>query len=236
MATGTPTKRARSRSTRTGPATRSTAVTSRRPRHWTAESAADWHEWSVVERLGWWAVLLAAFGVPTAFFKWGTNQFDLPKLTLLWSCSWVALAGVIASVRTGRLDLVRLRIRWAIAAFAGAQVVATLLSISPRLSLFGTYGRYMGLVPILLFLTLAFAVVCYCAATPDLVRHLLFAVAASTIVGCLFAVLEPLGLDLQFKSDSNYSGASVGLQGNSDFSAGVIAIGVPSLLYLRTEA
>jgi len=237
MATGTTTKKSRPSSSRSSNVSRSKRPGGGPKRNeWTVDSAGDWHEWSVVERLGWWAVVVAMFGVPTVFFKWGPNAFDVPKLSLLWACAWVALAGVIASVLTGRLSLVRLRIRWAIVAFIVAQVIATLLSLSPRLSLFGTYGRYMGLVPILLFLSLTFAIVCYCAATPRLLQHLFVAIAANAVVGSLVAIAEPFGFDLGFRSANNFSGTSVGLQGNSDFSAGVLAISVPALIYLRVSA
>lgn len=205
-------------------------------RQWTPDAAGDWHEWSIIERLGWWAIIGALVGVPTFFFKWGLNAFDVPKLALLWACSWLAMAGVVASVMTGRVELVRLRIRWAVVAFVATQVAATLLSISPLLSLFGSYGRYMGLVPMLLFLSLAFATVCYGSTSPGLIRHLLGATAIVTLASALVALLEPAGLDLGFKTGTNYTGTSVGLQGNSDFSAGVLAMGFPSLLYLRAFA
>lgn len=237
MASGTTTKKARSQAARASAANRAKRGPAAPKRNeWNDEAAADWHHWSVVERLGWWAVVGAMVGVPTVFFKWGPNAFDVPKLAVLWACAWVALAGVVASVLTGRLSLVRLRVRWAIVAFAAAQVIATLLSISFRMSLFGTYGRYMGLVPILLFLSIAYAIVCYCAATPRLVRHLFVAIGVTAVAGSLVAILEPLGLDLGFRSTSNFTGTSVGLQGNSDFSAGALAISAPALLYLRVSS
>lgn len=238
MATSTTTRKARPPGSRSPQSDRGRRPPSSRSGKglWTEKAAADWHEWSVVERLGWWAVVLATFGVTTVFFKWGPNAFDVPKLALLWSCVWVAIAGVIASLLTGRLTLVRLRVRWALVAFVAIQILATVFAISPRLSLFGNYGRYMGLIPLLLYVCLMLAACCYCAMTPGLVRHLLVAVGATSIIGSLVAVLEPLGFDLDFKTSTNYTGTSVGLQGNSDFSAGVIAIGFSSLLVLRVVA
>jgi len=98
--------------------------------------------------------LLAAAAVPLAFNPWGCNAFDLPKAALLLTLA--LLGGLAALVQmTRRPAGVTAPPRplpwllWPVSAFAVALILATVFSVNPYLSLWGSHQRQQGLLAVL---------------------------------------------------------------------------------------
>jgi hypothetical protein len=98
--------------------------------------------------------LAAAIAVPLALNPWGCNAFELPKAALLLALAFVA--GLVALVRFVRWSASRVEMPcalpwlvWPAMAFGLALLLATILSVNPRLSLWGSYQRQQGLLMLL---------------------------------------------------------------------------------------
>jgi O-antigen ligase len=110
----------------------------------------DWCSHAV--EVGW---LAAAVAVPLTFNPWGGSAFELPKAALLRAL--VLLMGLAALVRTiegwGTSDRPPRRwlaspLLWAAVALGLALTLATVLSVNPRISLWGSYERQQGLLTV----------------------------------------------------------------------------------------
>jgi disulfide bond formation protein DsbB len=98
--------------------------------------------------------LAAAIAVPLALNPWGRNAFELLKAALLLALALVA--GLVALVRFIRWSASRVEMPCALPwlvrlamAFGLALLLATILSVNPRLSLWGSYQRQQGLLTLL---------------------------------------------------------------------------------------
>ena len=106
-------------------------------------------------RLRWWilhryptyargCLLSALFLVPIAVHFGVQDQFQLPKLSVLWLLGVMALGLLIAWSAESRTRLPRPRLAYATVAFVSACVLATALSQAPLISLVGIEERYGG--------------------------------------------------------------------------------------------
>jgi O-antigen ligase/Tfp pilus assembly protein PilF len=91
--------------------------------------------------------LTAAIAVPLAFNPWGGNAFELPKTLLLRAI--VLLLGLVTLIRfieEGRGSTPRSArwLLWLAVALCLAQAAATIFSLNPRASLWGSYERQQG--------------------------------------------------------------------------------------------
>ena len=95
--------------------------------------------------------LAAAVAVPLTFNPWGYNAFELPKSLLLRVLALLmGLATLVRAVeerggsdRTRRGRSLPLLL-WPVLAFGLALALATVLSVNPRASLWGSYERRLG--------------------------------------------------------------------------------------------
>jgi O-antigen ligase len=117
------------------------------------------HEWSARALEALW--LTSAVAVPLAFNTWGHSGFELPKAVLLRAL--VLLMGLAALVRAieawGKTGHTPRRWRtipllWPALLFGLALILATILSVSPRASLWGSYERQQGLLTLAAYLAL----------------------------------------------------------------------------------
>jgi O-antigen ligase/Tfp pilus assembly protein PilF len=125
---------------------------------YTRESLAlpDWCAHAI--EISW---LAAAVAVPLTLNPWGCNAFELPKSLLLRAL--VLLMGLATLVRAieerGGSDRTRRRrplppLLWPTLAFGLALALATILSVNPRASLWGSYERQQGLLTLGAYLAL----------------------------------------------------------------------------------
>jgi len=197
------------------------------------ERRAPW-----VSRVGWCATVVAAGLVPVLFLRLGTNVFFLPKLTLLWLCTALGVAGVIIDRRAGpawpRIPAVAIPV----AAFVVVMTIATAVSSRPWVALMGRYGRHAGLVSLVTYVTFGAVVYLSCAGRPHRLIVLARAVVASGVVGSLYVLLQVIGLDFDWThtigAQLPYFG-HMGALGNSNFAGAHLAIAIPLLLLLRCE-
>ncbi|MGH9282685.1 MAG: O-antigen ligase family protein, partial [Acidimicrobiales bacterium] len=181
------------------------------------------------------ACLLAVlFVAPVAMNLGALNVFMLVKVTSIWVFGVIALGlwAVWSAERHEGLPPTR----WArvAAAFLAACVLATVTSTNPILSLVGIYQRYGGLLPLLLYASVAMVIVGLYWRHPDAVGQLAWAVTAGTAVLVGYVLIQAAGLDWMGWTDPetgqppSYPGGTIG---NSNFAGGYLAIALPLVLY-----
>ncbi len=100
--------------------------------------------------------LLAAVAVPLVFNPWGTNSFELPKAALLRALVLLMVVATLARAFEGERGEIPHSLLWPVLALGLAFVLATVLSVNPRVSLWGSYERQQGLITISAYLLLFF--------------------------------------------------------------------------------
>ena len=152
------------------------------------------------------AWLAAAIAVPLAFNPWGANPFELPKTLLLRALVLVLglAARASAAERGARPRLARLppSLVWPGLGFGLALALSTLLSVSPRASLWGSYARQQGLLASGAYLAL-FLFTAAGLRTRAQVERLMAALVwgSAPVVG--YGLLQAAGLDpLGWRSDA----------------------------------
>lgn len=97
-----------------------------------------------------YSLYILAAVVPLAFVYQTYDIFELTKLTLLRVLTLVmAGAWVWTIYRDRAVRIARTPLDWFIAVYLGIMTLATVLSPSPRIALFGDYGRFEGLLTLL---------------------------------------------------------------------------------------
>lgn len=188
---------------------------------------------------GGFAALVAVCAlVPIVFTRSSAEAFMVPKVTVLWLGTVLAVAGVVAwSVAARRSPLPRLRIALPLGVLVVLTTVATVFSTSPVTSFFGRYGRYDGLLGLLVPLLLGGAVVAYCWRAPQRLIWIAGALVLSGVVGLGHVTIQQFGWDWIEWLDE--TGAPIprpyGLLGNSNFSGAHLAIVIPLVLAFRTR-
>ena len=209
---------------------------------WAAIAVVDasGHLWDATDplrsarRIG---VLWVVVALPVAFDPGTAERFGLAKLTVLMvgALALAMLWIVDAITNTKRPDL-RTGLHWPILAMVVVGTLATILSVSPRLSLVGAYQSYDGLLALL-----SFAVVALVAAeswrASDLRRILTTFVLAAGGLVVLYGLIQTADLELGTHWDWIHfvnAGASFGPTstvwstfGNPNHLAGFIACLLP---------
>ncbi|CAG0937069.1 hypothetical protein TFLX_05975 [Thermoflexales bacterium] len=100
--------------------------------------------------------LTAAVAVPLIFNPWGANAFELPKVLLLRTLALLMALVALIQFMEGRGSAQRSArwLLWPALALGLAQAAATVLSVNPRLSLWGSYERQQGLLTLGAYLML----------------------------------------------------------------------------------
>ncbi len=184
----------------------------------------------VLAVVGWSAVLVAFGLVPLVFLSGGAYQESLPKLTLL-----ALLAIVIVATLVVRWVLVRPVVPWAhllvpIGALIVITIAAAFLGVSASRSFLGINGRYAGVVPLLAVVVVAWGIVAFTWDRPTRLWSLVFAGAASAVLGTVAILASRAGVSLP---GSPASPRPDGLLGNADFSGAHLALMLPLVLIAR---
>ncbi len=184
------------------------------------------------------ATLYVALLATTLIFVPGLNEgFELPKQIALRAIAAGALVyAIIAAARGGQTSL-RLIVTAPAALCALAVVVvwvcATVTSVSPLASFWGSYQRWTGLVTQVAFLLLFLMSAAVLGTTPRATR-LAEIVAIAGSLAAVYALIQRAGLDpLSWNRGVEWSGQSIssadrpfGTFGNPDFLAAFLAISI----------
>jgi len=182
-------------------------------------------------------VMWVVVALPVAFDPGTAERFGLAKLTVLMVGALVlAMLWVVDAITNTKLPDLRTGLHWPILAMVVVGTLATILSVSPRLSLVGAYQSYDGLLALV-----SFAVVTLIAAeswrASDLRRILTTFVLAAGGLVVLYGLIQTADLELGTHWDWIHfvnAGASFGPTstvwstfGNPNHLAGFIACLLP---------
>ena len=178
---------------------------------------------------GWVAVLL----VTPLFFQTATVRvFEPDKMMLVRTIALVMGAAWIVRVIDSRLrppagepGRMPRALLWPILLLVAAYVLATLVSVTPWASLFGSYQRGQGLYSFLA-LVVIFVLILNDLRRRDQVERLVTAVVLTSIPAALFAVMQGLGIQPGVWRGL-YGGRVFGTLGNPIFLAGYLLMVIP---------
>jgi hypothetical protein len=161
--------------------------------------------------------------VPLVYSTVVYEPFALPKMALLFISGGVLAGLVAAGTALGRLRVPHGGLLWAALGFVAWVAVSTAFSVDWKVSLFGLRNQYFGLIPYLLFLTLAVSgwTVSW---TPGRLRGLFAvnSVAGSAVAG--LAVAQFLGLRFPLDLSPYFGTHAYGTFGNPNFLAGHLVV------------
>jgi len=137
-----------------------------------------------------WTLQIGAFVLPLAFLPNIVDEFVLPKL-LVARLLVLLLAGLwlIRSTRAGTLIWRRTPMDLPLLVFAGSAAISTVFAVNRNVALFGTYGRYEGLLTLLTYLALFWLSVQALSGQRD-ARILVRSLLASAYVISVLAILQ----------------------------------------------
>lgn len=179
-------------------------------------------------------VIVAVFLAPVAVLRTAANPTHEIKAAALWVCGLAALAFWLSTSAERRSWLPRLHLFYPAAAFLVASMLATALSLSPLVSLVG-FDRYAGLLPRLLYMAIALAVVGVHWERPAGLRQIAWASGAGAVVLACSVVLQQAGIDRILWAGpvpGTVFDFPPGTMGFSNFAGGYLGIAVPFLVYL----
>lgn len=135
-------------------------------------------------------LILIVIIIPTFFWLPLYDTFDLAKLTLLYTLNLVILAlWLIKAIASKEVKLCRTPLDIPILAYLGINILVTLTSVSPTISLFGFYKRYEGLLPITNYLFLFYVVVNFMN-TPALIKRLIKAMILTATIIAIYGIFQ----------------------------------------------
>ena len=158
---------------------------------------------SVARRIAWWALLAMVFLTPVAMCNltflgfrqpFTYDQYDLIKVFLIRGLGLVALGAWAWDLLRRGGKLRRTPIDWLIVAFLGWAALTTATSIHWPSALFGTSGRYEGLLSFVNYAVIYFLVLQF-ADQPARVRALARSLFFSSLIVAGYGVLQFAGWD-----------------------------------------
>ena len=162
-----------------------------------------------IARIGEALWLIAAAAIPLVISPWTYNAFELPKTALLKALA--LLMGLVALIQAidGRKDEGQDRktpiarcLLWPAIAFGGVVALATLVSVNPRVSLWGSYERQQGLLTLGAYLGL-FLFIAANLRTHVQVKRLLGAIAWGSAPVVAYGLLQAAGIDpMDWRTDA----------------------------------
>ena len=179
------------------------------------------------------ALLAAVAAAPLVFWTGSGDIFGLPKLAII--SVLVAVAAVSAATSSkGAARRAPQSVVVPALLYVVVLAAATIASIAPTTSFFGTYERYGGLLSTLVWLAGAWLAVLVSAKRPAFLDRLRIAIVASSAVLALYVLAQWLGFDAIEWTDEigNVVRYHAGSMGNSNFAGGQLGIALPLALSL----
>jgi O-antigen ligase len=171
---------------------------------------------TLLGRLGGYLPAAIALALPTAFLPAAEDSFILPRASIV--VAGACLGAGIALLSPGGPGLGRLR--WPLAACAGAAVLAFVVSISRPLSFAGSYTRYESLPMRIAYLGLL-AMAVWLIRSKRHREWVVVALVFGTGVACLEALLQ-FAQQVPYRPDGNL--------GNANLLGALIAMSLPLAL------
>src|ERR1700686_3524490 len=168
---------------------------------------------TLLGRLGGYLPAAIALALPAAFFPAAERSFILPRASIV--VAGACLGAGIALLSPGGPGLGRLR--WPLAACAGAAVLAFVVSISRPLSFAGSYTRYESLPMRIAYLGLL-AMAVWLIRSKRHREWVVVALVFGTGVACLEALLQ-FAQQVPYRPDGNL--------GNANLLGALIAMSLP---------
>jgi tetratricopeptide (TPR) repeat protein len=184
------------------------------------------------------ALLAALVIVPLVMWTATADLFNLVKITTLWVLGIVAVA-LCAMWLAERRTWPRPQVAVAMGAFALALGLATLFANNQAVSLIGIYHRYNGLVPHLLYMAIALAVIGLYWDKPDDLRQVAVAIAVASSLIAVYVLVQKAGFTLIETTDvftGKPSPFPDGTFGNSNFAGGFLGFSAPLFVFLGLSA
>ncbi len=178
------------------------------------------------------------FMTPVFFDLGAAKPFDYPKLATVWVLAWIA-AGVYFArmIRAGFRPARSLMVVLAVC-FLGASALATVLSSTRWTSLLGWYGRYDGLLTVLVMVLVFILIFNVYRDRADRLFELIWAVAASSMVMSIYIVMQAAKIDPfgWAKTTSRTASPLYGTMGNSNFAGGYLGLAAPWIYFAYMNA
>ncbi|MEW6620519.1 MAG: tetratricopeptide repeat protein [bacterium] len=182
-------------------------------------------------------VIILVIIIPTFFWLPLYDTFDLAKLTLMYSLNLVILAmWLIKAIASKETKLMRTPLDIPILAYLAINILVTLTSVSPTISLFGFYKRYEGLFPITSYIFLYYVVVNFMN-TPKLVNRLIKAMILTSTIIAIYGIFQHFDHD-PFKWSFSAKERVFGTFGNPVFFSAYLIMIIPmglAMLLLREK-
>ncbi len=187
----------------------------------------------VVDKILYYGIMALCFLIPLVLFRATHNQFDLPKITLLWTGAiFLLLTFLFGLFYIGEVKIKRTALDVPILVFLLLLLLSTSLSIDIATSIFGKYARFEGLVT---FLSLGILYFLTVQTFQDVsrVRALVLVIILGAFVVSLYGLVQFAGYDflewgkLPFELRRSFS-----TLGNPDFLGGFLATMLPVVLAL----
>lgn len=171
-------------------------------------------------------LILIVIIIPLFFWLPLYDTFDLGKLTILYSLSLIILGlWLIKAIASKEVKLCRTPLDIPILAYLGINIVATLTSVSPTISLFGFYKRYEGLFPITNYLFLFYVVVNFMN-TPKLITRLVKTIIITAVIIAIYGIFQHFDHD-PFKWSFSAKERVFGTFGNPVFFSAYLIMVIP---------
>ncbi|MFH1562177.1 MAG: tetratricopeptide repeat protein [Nitrospirota bacterium] len=183
-------------------------------------------------------LILIVIIIPIFFWLPLYDTFDLGKLTIMYSLSLIILGlWLIKAIASKDVKLCRTPLDIPILAYLGINIVATLTSVSPTISLFGFYKRYEGLLPITNYLFLFYVVVNFMN-TPKLINRLIKTIIMTATIIAIYGLFQHFDHD-PFKWSFSAKERVFGTFGNPVFFSAylimIIPLGLAMFLLRETQ-
>lgn len=178
-------------------------------------------------------VAVAVAASVLVFYRPALDDFTLPKITaVLVAVVFVVVLSALRALDRGALAVVRTPFRWVVLAFVLAAIVSVATTVDLSASLVGQYGRYLGLIPYLVYILLGFRALTALRDRSGVVL-LLRTVLITAAITAVYTLVQWAGLDpFDWQLDS---APIFGTLGNSNFDAAVIGMAVPVALWQALE-
>ncbi len=171
-------------------------------------------------------LILLVIIVPVFFWLPSYDTFDLVKLTLMYSLNLIILGmWLIKAIASKETKLCRTPLDIPILAFLSINIIATITSVSPCISIFGFYKRYEGLLPITNYIFLCYVVVNFMN-TPKLVTRLIKTMIMTATVIAIYGIFQHFGHD-PFKWSFSAQERVFGTFGNPVFFSAYLIMIIP---------
>lgn len=179
--------------------------------------------------------VLAAVFITAGIFDLGTvKPFDLVKATALLFFGWLAVGTWVAEVVRRRTRARRFTMAYAAGIFLLVNTVGAVFSSTKYTSLFGWFGRYNGLIQILVLVLIFYVVACVYRERRDRLHELIYAMSAGSIVVNLYVLMQRAGLDpiTWAQPSGGVPGQPYfGTMGNANFAGGYLGLTAPCVYF-----